>query len=249
MGECARIKATGQEVKIGTCQAMYYLTLGDRNKVDYHFDYRQWWHWRLPNVPAMIVKHVNSDYGGYDDYKEDYPYTEPGDGNYQDWKYYRGTIINEDRFWEIVHRDFKQGEIDKNKGIMQVSAKNGYLINAACYHGDRLPNAGTDEVKFFWNGKKPHLRISHLRTKGAEYGIGISCVFCDHGWVVNLDELEYIMKRESEFVDDNGNRYRKEHWICFEESERMFNAIKADLEDYDKNLPENIKAECETAKE
>ena len=42
MGECARIKATGQEVKIGTCQAMYYLTLGDRNKVDYHFDYRQW---------------------------------------------------------------------------------------------------------------------------------------------------------------------------------------------------------------
>lgn len=226
MGEYATRKSDGVEVKIGTCESMYYLTLGDRNKVNYRFDYNHWWHWRLPNLPA---------------------YEQPGDGNYEDWKEYRGTIINEDRFWELVHRDFSQDEIDKNKGIMQLKGENGYLVNIACYHGDRLPQTDTDEVNVFWNGKAHHMRIAYVHTRGAIADVGICCRFC--GRTVNLEELEYIMKNEYEYTEDSGKKFMREKWICGEDSERMFKAIKADIEDYLAKLPESVKAKCETAKE
>lgn len=47
MGEFATRKCDGERVKIGTCDALYYIRYEDRKKVDYDFAGHDWF-WRLP---------------------------------------------------------------------------------------------------------------------------------------------------------------------------------------------------------
>ena len=47
MGEYARRVQDGQEVKIGTCETLYYLRYDQRNQVNYDFGDEKWF-WRIP---------------------------------------------------------------------------------------------------------------------------------------------------------------------------------------------------------
>lgn len=47
MGEYARRVQDGQEVKIGTCETLYYLRYDQRKQVDYNFGKEKWF-WRIP---------------------------------------------------------------------------------------------------------------------------------------------------------------------------------------------------------
>ena len=47
MGEYAKIKKTGYEIKIGTCESMYYIRFHDKDKVQYNFDKGKYY-FRLP---------------------------------------------------------------------------------------------------------------------------------------------------------------------------------------------------------
>lgn len=47
MGEYAKVKKTGTEVKIGTCESMYYIRYHDKDKVDYDFEKGRYY-FRLP---------------------------------------------------------------------------------------------------------------------------------------------------------------------------------------------------------
>lgn len=55
MGEYAKIKKTGTEVKIGTCESMYYIRYHDRDKVDYNFEKGRYY-FRLPFPDEDTIK-------------------------------------------------------------------------------------------------------------------------------------------------------------------------------------------------
>lgn len=216
MGEYSRIKKTGKEVNIGTCSSMYYLTLGDRHKVEYNFNYDEDWFWRLPDLPIMKLDRHSCL--GYDFYKQTGQYEEPGDGFYDDWKHASQTLINEARFWELVERDCPE-TIEKSAGVIQME-KHGLLVNVPCFHGHHLPQLG--EAKTFWNGKEKFMRLQNIYTKGATATVSVGCIECEHSWSLDLDELAYVMH----YKDDYGN----EVWQGG--SEEYFNRIKAEIEDY-----------------
>lgn len=206
MGEYAKFK--GSEIKIGTCESMYYLTLSDRNKIsNYYFDLKKFWVWRLPQIG---------------DYKD------PGDGEYEDWKKENKTIINDSRFWEMAKKDIGEKKLDEIKGILQMRHDCGYLVNLPCYHGRRLPNISGDDCKIFWNGKSSYMmRISGIRTKGEEIAIEISCKVCGRSFSVNKEELKYLMQTE---------RNGKNEWLYGEETQKYYELILKEIEDYENEI-------------
>ena len=109
MGEYAKLKSTSEEVKIGTCENMYYLRFEDRHKVIYDYSFTGY-RFRLPFPDEDIELTSYFD----DIYK----------AHYQD-----------------------------HKGLIQLKHESGLMINAACYHGYKLPdNNDSKDLKAFFNG-------------------------------------------------------------------------------------------------
>ncbi len=81
-------------------------------------------------------------------------------------------------------------------GIVQATTKHGLLINIACHHGTKLPQAGGDIAKVFWNGRAPHIALTALRCRRAEHTPSnltltpiIMCLACRTRWYMTWDEL------------------------------------------------------------
>jgi hypothetical protein len=135
MGEYAKLKTTSEEVKIGTCENMYYLRFEDRYKVVYDSSFTGY-RFRLPFVDEDNV----------------------GIGNYND--YDRGIDLipkyDEDIKQTFYFDDIYKEHYQEHKGLIQLHHESGLMVNASCYHGYKLPdNNNSKELKPFYNAKTP----------------------------------------------------------------------------------------------
>lgn len=162
MGEYAERESDRQEIKIGTCESMYYLRYSDRNKV------RGIKNSLDPNDEKTInVLRWRLPFPDEDEVR-------PGD--YEN--HARGaTLCN-----------FSDPSTAEDHGILQLHSKTGLLVNIACYHGEKKPK-DTKEVQFHWNGKGHNYELRHLKfIDGVVFGV-YSCVECDRSWRAPLKEL------------------------------------------------------------
>jgi hypothetical protein len=183
MGEYAIRKSDNTEVKIGTCEDMYYLRFEDRSKVQ-----------AIPrNVdPARDVEAAQLRFrlpfpdedgieiGQYKDHTR-------GERLYRPVKNALGAIVS--------YEDFTDPATANDPGTIQLVHKSGLLVNVPCYHGEKLPELG--QAKVFWNGKSHSLELYQLRPRMVDgvlrvYPV-VHCRFCGHAWRYDWsDVLEWI---------------------------------------------------------
>tara|TARA_R100001594_G_scaffold22178_1_gene42912 strand:- start:859 stop:1464 length:606 start_codon:yes stop_codon:yes gene_type:complete len=184
MGEYARLKSTGEDIKIGTCESCYYLRFEDRFKVDYEEGFKNMW-FRLP-----FPDEDHLQVGSYDDYDRAAPlhdYVDPEDESIREPYEYKGT--------------------EEHPGLIQLRHDTGLLINVPCYHGLKLPEMG--EGKAFFNGKDPHmfeLCMVKYQAKDEEFGELVPLVRCKackktfrDSWSHVLNHLPEWNKEQKEF--------------------------------------------------
>ena len=176
MGEYATRISDGEEIKIGTCESMYYIRYEDRNLVNPRENSLDCskeldLHWRLP-------------FPDEDDIKV---------GEYQEFN--RGSPLYQ--MGEHGAEGFTIDESEQHPGSIQLTHKSGLLLNIPCYHGVQLPDMG-DIVRAGWNGKQSwFFELKSIKnTKKGIKGI-ISCRYCDKSWICDIDEIiDYIPDAE-----------------------------------------------------
>jgi hypothetical protein len=167
MGEYAIRKSDNQEIKIGTCENMYYLRYSDRDMVTA----------LEGNVDPMDEDTVKQ-------LRFRLPF--PDEDNIKPGEYepFRGAQLY----------DFTNPDTANDPGIVQLHSKKGLMVNVTCYHGEKLPE-NTKDVKFFWNGKSPAYELRFLKfIDGVVYGV-YTCTECDHSWRKPLKEIIPFMVR------------------------------------------------------
>lgn len=173
MGEYAIRKLDRKEIKIGTCESMYYLRFEDRSKVA-----------PLPNnvdvsrdsdAAQLLFRLPFPDEDGM----------QPG--QYSDFN--RGERLY--RASKFGHDDFEDAETLDDPGLMQLRhEQSGLLVNMPCYHGQRLPELTENgkKVATFWNGKGHSFELHMLRcVRDEETGNlallpVVRCRHCGHAW-------------------------------------------------------------------
>jgi len=135
MGEYAKLKTTGENVKIGTCENMYYLRFEDRYKVVYDLSF-DGCRFRLP-----FPDEDKEEIGNYREYERGIDLIPYYDEETETYSY----------FDDIYKEHYEQ-----HKGLIQLHHQSGLLINVSCYHGYRLPDTNNSkDFKAFYNGKTP----------------------------------------------------------------------------------------------
>jgi len=164
MGEYAKLKTTGEEFKIGTCENMYYLRLEDRYKIIYESSFTGC-RFRLP-----FPDEDNNEIGNYNDYERGIDLVPHYDED-----------IKLTSYFDDIYKEHYQ----EHKGLIQLHHESGLLINASCYHGYKLPdNNNSKDLKAFFNGKTSiNFELSqvkiHLNEETNEKEI-IPIVRCKH---------------------------------------------------------------------
>jgi hypothetical protein len=165
MGEYATYNE--QEIKIGTCENMYYLRYSDIGKIRS----------RDGNVDVNDPKTVNQLRFRLPFPDEDH--IKPGD-----YEPFRGALL-------CGYSDKKTIE---SPGTVQFHSKTGMLVNITCYHGEKLPE-NTKESRFFWNGKGPAYELTFLKFIDGEcFGV-YSCIDCNQSFRAPLKDLLPFMIR------------------------------------------------------
>jgi len=161
MGEYAIRKSDKQEIKIGTCESMYYMRYEDRNKV-------------IPiygNVDPM--KHYNLFYR--------LPIPEEDHLSVGEYSYPMPTV-------DLI--GFNDPSTVESKGLIQVTHENGLLINVNCYHGQKLPESNED-VKFHWNGKNTGFVLWAIKgLKNNKTRPVIKCKHCSEMWSYDWEDIK-----------------------------------------------------------
>lgn len=156
MGEYAKRLSDGQQVKIGTCEQLYYCRYSDRDLVDYNFgDCEFFWRLPFPDEDCIAV------------------------GDYQPFE--RGCRLYR-HSEEGYCIDFSDETTVGNPGVMQMHNDSGLLVNVKCYHGEKLPEASAD-LKAFWNGKGWFYELIFVKNT-RENGLlpVVRCRFCGEMW-------------------------------------------------------------------
>jgi len=183
MGEYALRKSDNMEIKIGTCESMYYIRWDDRDRVralpnslDPSDCSGLFWRLPFPDEDNILP-------GDYKEYNR----------GLRLWKY-------EDKP-EHLHRapyceDFMDEETADHPGTIQLSHKNGLLLNVKCYHGHKLPDGGQD-VKPFFNGKSWSLELAHVKNMDGKLYPVVHCRWCGKMWRYDWkDILPYVQDEE-----------------------------------------------------
>lgn len=186
MGEYAVRISDGREVKIGTCESMYYLRFEDRDKVrgipgHEHGNVRPWidseaaqLRFRLPFPDEDSV--LPGEYKDHD--RGERLWKKTGQGQFESYD------------------SFSDASTIKAPGIVQITHPCGLLVNVPCYHGEKLPECGKD-VKVFWNGKSWFFELYQLRPV-LENGVlriypVVHCRFCRQAWRYQWsDVIDYL---------------------------------------------------------
>lgn len=160
MGEYATYN--GHEIKIGTCENMYYIRYEDRFKVQplensLDCSSEMGLRWRLPFPDEDCV--------------------EPGEYTKHD----RGIILG--GFSDPTTTE------DDAVGIIQLHHPSGILINLPCYHGEKLPEIQGKDVKIFWNGKAPAYALTAVKNTTEGIFPIVSCQFCRTSWRYDWNDV------------------------------------------------------------
>lgn len=172
MGEFANYQ--GERIKIGTCEAMYYLRLEDVAKVE----------WIPGNVNAA------RDLGLW--FRLPYPDEDTnGPGNYGE--YNRGA-----RLYRMEDDGTLRGSYavdyspewlkETEPGRLQMSHPSGLLISVPCHHGLKLPDLGPD-VRVGWNGKTHSMELYMLKRTAEGVLPLVRCRHCESTWRASWDEV------------------------------------------------------------
>jgi hypothetical protein len=181
MGEYAIRKADRTEIKIGTCENMYYLRFEDRHKVQ-----------ALPgNVDPVRDAGLLRFRLPFPDEDDMLP------GEYED--YNRGLRLHRTVKGHMGHdycEDFTDPETASEPGTIQLRHESGLLLNVPCYHGEKLPEVAAP-MQAFWNGKSWSLELVRLRAvgEGGELRVYpvVECRHCRQAWRYKWSDIwEYI---------------------------------------------------------
>lgn len=180
MGEYAIRKSDSERVKIGTCEAMYYLRFEDRFKVQgeaHSVDPSkepEGLFFRIPfrdedNVPIGEYKDHNRGLRLYH-----------FDGYYP---------VNSDN---KTYADFNIPDLVDRPGIIQLRHDSGLLVNVSCYHGIKLPEVSAD-FSPGWNGKSWSLELVHLKAVKEGENIKVypivHCRHCRNMWRFDWSDI------------------------------------------------------------
>lgn len=189
MGEYAKRKGDGEEIKIGTCETMYYIRYEDRDKVsalpgnvDLKRAHEYGLRFRLPLIPEdglqpgeydgafpkkiRLSKHVQD------------PRCPTNASNLKDFKIegaHPGTIT-------LRHEE------------------SGIQVSFPCYHGEKIPeNMGPDyaRIRFGLNGARHAAELAYVKAvkvDGQDRVVPvICCAHCGDEWATSWEEIwEYI---------------------------------------------------------
>jgi hypothetical protein len=160
MGEFAIRKSDGVQVKIGTCEDMYYLRYSDRYLVQ-----------ALPgNIDPMSAGTIN-------ELRWRLPFPDEDFIKIGEYDPFRGARLY----------NYEPGHTD-DPGTLQFRSKYGMMLNVPCYHGEKLPE-NTGDIKPFWNGKGPAYELQFLKfIDGDPWGV-YGCIECRKKWRSPLSEL------------------------------------------------------------
>lgn len=172
MGEYAKLKTTKQDIKIGTCESMYYLRFEDRHAVEYipgninpTRDYDLRWRLPFPDEDGMPP-------GSYEDYSRGV-------------RLFRRVELNGRETLE----DFTMPEAVAFPGNLQLRHdQSGLLVNVQCFHGLQLPDVG-QHARAFWNGKGHSFEL--VAVKNTREGVLpiVRCRHCGEMWRSSWDEV------------------------------------------------------------
>lgn len=173
MGEYAIRKSDGQEIKIGTCESMFYLRYEDRNKVskkanslDANKETGLFWRLPFPDEDNVLP-------GDYEEYNR-------GERLYKMVKDHMGVDHCE---------EFSDKETIEDPGTIQLTHKCGMLVNLPCYHGEKLPTT-SNEIQPFWNGRSWFYELSSIKnTEDGKIHPIVHCRHCDHAWRYTWEEI------------------------------------------------------------
>ena len=176
MGEYAKRKIDGVDVKIGTCKSMYYCRYEQRKEVVYPYDTDNFY-WRIPTP----------DEDG----------TLPGDYNY--------SLLREDGHipWKLRLDTSKFSEEDKSdmkqSGTIQLEEpRMGLLVNIRCPHGlpmeqFKINKEGT-VISMGYNGHQDTLYLKGLKNEPSELKVLVECSACRDMWSFSFNEIEPLIE-------------------------------------------------------
>jgi hypothetical protein len=210
MGEYAIRKSDGVEIKIGTCEDMYYIRFEDRDKV---------------SALRGNVDIANDPDGS----RFRLPFPDEDDvlpGEYHE--YNRGL-----RLYRMVEgppylgpnqeptehcEDWKDESAANHPGVIQLHHQDaGLLVNLPCYHGIKLPElieGAGGRVSTFWNGKGHSFVLSSVKCIKSDGDLHIlqpviRCRHCDEAW-------RYTWAEVLPWVGDTSMRARLEKYAAWE---------------------------------
>lgn len=162
MGEYAKRISDGVEVKIGTCEDMYYLRFEDRDKVRPISG-------NLDPVQEANVLRFRLPFPDEDDIQI---------GTYKDYR--RGQVLYRGNDY------FSDESKAAHAGLIQLHHDSGLMVNAACFHGIKLPDGNAD-LRPFWNGKAPSFVLSSIGPRQCADGVFrvhpiVACRHCNEAW-------------------------------------------------------------------
>lgn len=161
MGEYATRKSDGVEVKIGTCESMYYLRHEDQSKVTYqYFEHGLRYRLPFPDEDSVAV-------GEYPDHE-------------------RGL-----RLYKTDENGWSEGFIpdgDLEPGLIQLTHPSGLLVNVKCHHGLKLPEGGGD-CGTGWNGKSWFFELKAIKAVDGGTRPVYGCRHCRRMWSTDWDSV------------------------------------------------------------
>lgn len=166
MGEYA--KYNGREIKIGTCESMYYLRWDDRRRVTPMSGSVN-----PASTPGLFFRLPFPDEddigpgGRYEDYRRGYQLGSKGSGHWNWWE------PSEDHATGSLHMHHD---------------KSGLSLNIPCHHGMKLPNLGED-VRAHWNGKGHAFELIHVKSTRDGLRPVYWCRFCECMWSADWAEI------------------------------------------------------------
>jgi hypothetical protein len=161
MGEYATRKSDGVEVKIGTCESMYYLRHEDQSKVTYqHFEHGLRYRLPFPDEDSVAV-------GGYRDHD-------------------RGLRLYKTDENGLPDDFIPEG--DHEPGTIQLTHPSGLLVNVKCHHGLKLPE-GSDDIQPHWNGKSWFFELKAIKAVEGGTRPVYGCRHCRRMWSTNWDSV------------------------------------------------------------
>lgn len=171
MGEYARFNGT--DIKIGTCENMYYLRFEDRYKVrpiagNVNPARVTGLRWRLP-FP-------------------DEDHCQPGSHK----EYNRGLRlykVHELDSGRVSCEDYPTtAEMAQSAGYLQLTHACGLLVNVPCYHGYKLPSVG--DGKAFWNGRGHFIELLYVKNLASGDIVPIiGCRHCGELWRADWSDV------------------------------------------------------------